>query len=145
MPARLKTAPRNDFCKQDMAKPAEPITFHTVRAIGLELAGAEVGTVYGSPAVMVNGRMFACIAINKSVEPDTLAVRVPIEQRKDLLAEAPNTYYLTDHYVDYPLVLVRLARVRRDALRGLLQMAHRPRAPGKRAGTEKTRRKPRPP
>src|SRR4051812_23929035 len=126
-------------------KPAEPITFQTVRAIGLKLAGAEVGTAYGSPALTVNGRMFACIAINKSVEPDTLAVRVPIEQRKDLLAEGPDTYYLTEHYADYPIVLVRLARVRRDALSDLLQMAYRPRAPGKRAGTEKTRRKPRPP
>jgi hypothetical protein len=108
-----------------MAKSAEPITFQTVRAIGLKLAGAEVGTVYGSPALTVNGRMFVCIAINKSAEPDTLAVRVPLEQRKDLLAEAPDTYYLTDHYADYPIVLVRLARVRRDALSDLLQMAHR--------------------
>jgi len=52
--------------------------------------------------------MFACIAINKSAEPDTLAVRVPLEQRKDLIAEAPDTYYLTDHYADYPIALVRL-------------------------------------
>jgi hypothetical protein len=107
-----------------MAKSTGPITFQTVRAIGLKLLGAEVGTVYGSPALMVNGRMFACIAINKSAEPDTLAVRVPIEQRKDLLAEAPDTYYLTEHYADYPIVLVRLARVRRDALGDLLRTAH---------------------
>jgi len=108
-----------------MAKPAEPITFETVRAIGLKLAGAEAGTTYGSPALIVNGRMFTCMAINKSAEPDTLAVHVPLEQRNELLAEAPDTYYLTDHYADYPIVLVRLARVRRDALADLLKMAHR--------------------
>jgi hypothetical protein len=34
-------------------------------------------------------------------------------------------YYLTDHYVNYPSVLVRLPRVHRDALRGLLVMAQR--------------------
>src|SRR4051812_35508818 len=107
-----------------MAKSAEPITFQTVRAIGLKLAGAEVGTSYGSPALTVNGRMFACIAINKSAEPDTLAVRVPLEQRRDLLADAPDTYYVTEHYADYPMVLVRLARVRRDALADLLRTAH---------------------
>jgi hypothetical protein len=69
--------------------------------------------------------MFACMAVNKSVEPNTLAVWVPFDQRDDLLIEAPDTYYLTDHYADYPIVLVRLARVRRDALGDLLQMAHR--------------------
>ena len=101
------------------------ITFHDVRALGLKLPGAEVGTAYGSPALTVNGRMFACIAINKSAEPDTLAVRVPLEQRTDLLADDPDTYYVTDHYADYPIVLVRLTRVRRDALGDLLQTAHR--------------------
>jgi hypothetical protein len=55
---------------------------------------------------------------------DTLAVRVPLEQRKHLLAEAPDTYYLTEHYADYPIVLVRLSRVRLDALGDLLHMAH---------------------
>ena len=107
-----------------MAKRAEPITFHTVRTIGLKLPGAEDGTTYGSPALKVNGQMFACMAINKSVEPETLAVRVPFDQRNDLLTEAPETYYLTDHYVDYPIVLVRLARVQRDVLADLLRAAH---------------------
>ena len=102
-----------------------PITFHDVRALGLKLPGAEASTAYGSPALTVNGQMFACIPVNKSAEPDTLAVRVPFDQRDDLLTEAPDVYYLTDHYVDYPIVLVRLSRVRRDALGGLLQMAHR--------------------
>jgi hypothetical protein len=39
-----------------MAKPSEPMTFHTVRAMGLKFAGAEAGTAYGSPALTVNGR-----------------------------------------------------------------------------------------
>ena len=107
-----------------MGKHAEPITFHTVRTIGLKLQGAEDGTAYGSPALKVNGHMFACMAINKSAEPETLAVRVPFDQRHDLLTEAPETYYLTDHYVDYPVVLVRLARIQRDALADLLRAAH---------------------
>jgi hypothetical protein len=106
-------------------KSTEPVTFHTVRALGLQLPGTEHGTAYGSPALKVNGQMFACMAVNQSVEPDTLAVWVPFDQRDDLLAEAPDIYYVTDHYVDHPVVLVRLARVRRDSLEGLLRMAHR--------------------
>jgi hypothetical protein len=108
------------------------VTFSDVRALGLKLPGAEASTAYGSPALKVNGQLFACIAVNQSVEPGTLAVRVPFEQRDDLVTEDPDVYYLTDHYVDHPFVLVRLSRIRLDALEGLLQMAHHSAAAEKR-------------
>ena len=57
-----------------------------------------------------------------SAEPNTLAIRIDFDQRDELIAADPNTYYLTDHYVDYPCVLVRLARVPPDALPDLLRM-----------------------
>jgi len=41
------------------------------------------------------------------------------------MAADPGTYYLTDHYVNYPVMLVRLSRVHQDALRDLLLMAWR--------------------
>jgi hypothetical protein len=101
------------------------IDFHTVRELGRALPDVEEGTTYGSPALKVHGKMFACMAIHKSAEPGSLAVRIDFNQRDELIAEDPNTYYLTDHYVSYPCVLVRLKRVHRDALRDLLQMAWR--------------------
>jgi hypothetical protein len=67
----------------------------------------------------------ACPAINKSAEPNSLGVFVGFDQRDELLAADPNVYYLTDHYVDHPVVLVRLSQIRRDSLQGLLQMAWR--------------------
>lgn len=69
--------------------------------------------------------MFACLAINRSAEPNTLAVCIDFDQRDELIAEQPRTYYLTDHYVNYPCVLVRLSRIREDALRDLLLMGWR--------------------
>ncbi|MGE5244067.1 MAG: MmcQ/YjbR family DNA-binding protein [Betaproteobacteria bacterium] len=108
-----------------MPKSAGPVTFETVRTLGLELPGTEEGTAYGSPALKVNGRMFACMAIHRSAEPGTLVLQVPFDQRNELLAEDRDTYYLTDHYAEHPTVLVRLSRVHRDALRDLLRMAHR--------------------
>jgi hypothetical protein len=101
------------------------MTFAAVRAIGLQLPGAEEGTTYGTPALKVGGKMFACIASNKSAEPNTLVVYVDAAQRDALLAEAPDTYYLKDHYVNYPVVLVRLSRVHPDAMRDLLGGAWR--------------------
>jgi hypothetical protein len=45
--------------------------------------------------------------------------------RDALVEEDPGTYYLKEHYLNYPCVLVRLSRVRADALRDLITGAHR--------------------
>ena len=47
------------------------------------------------------------------------------DDRAHLLAEAPDVYYVTDHYVGHPMVLVRLSRASPDVLRDLLGMAHK--------------------
>ena len=44
-------------------------------------------------------------------------------QREELLAAEPDIYYITEHYVNYPSILVRLPRIHADALRDLLGMA----------------------
>jgi hypothetical protein len=117
------------------------MTFDAVRVYGLTLAGTEATTAYGSPALKVNGHMYACMAVNKSAEPDTLVVRVPLGQRDDLLREQPDVYYLTDHYAEHPFVLVRLGRVRRDALEALLYTAHRLSAAEKRRAIRRRSRR----
>jgi len=85
----------------------------------------EVTTTWGAQALKVGGKMFACVAINKSAEPNSMMVRMDTAQRDLLIEEDPATYYLTDHYVAYPCVLVRMSRVSPDALRDLLLSAHR--------------------
>ena len=101
------------------------LTFDTVRRIGLELPDVEVGTAYGSPALKVGGKMFVCIASNKSAEPNTLVVMMDFADRDALIEDDPDTYYLKDHYLNYPCVLVRLSRIHPDALRDLVIGAHR--------------------
>jgi hypothetical protein len=101
------------------------IDFDTVRKIGLSFAGVEESTAYGSPALKVHGKLMACIAINKSAEPGSLGVMVDFDRRAELMEGAPDVYYVTDHYVNYPCVLVRLSRIDVDALRDLLGMAWR--------------------
>jgi hypothetical protein len=99
--------------------------FDTVRKVGLALPGAEEGTTYGTPALKVGGRMFCCLAAHRSAEPGSLVVLIDFDERDELIAADPDTYYLTDHYVNYPSVLVRLRRVHPDALRDLLHGAWR--------------------
>ena len=100
-------------------------SFDVVRKMGLALPEVEEGTAYGSPALNVRGKMFACLAIHRSAEPNTLVVCIDFDQRDELMTEEPETYYLTDHYLNYPCVLVRLSRIRQDALRDLLLMGWR--------------------
>lgn len=97
--------------------------FAVVRRIGRTLAGATESTAYGSPALKINGSLIACLAVNKSAEPDTLVACIDFPDRDELLAADPDIYYLTDHYANYPSILVRLRRIDEDALRGLLVMA----------------------
>ena len=101
------------------------ITFDTVREIGLALPGVEESTAYGSPALRVHGKLLAGIAVNRSAEPGSLGICVDFDDRAELLAADPDVYYVTDHYVPYNFVLVRLARVTPDVLRDLLGMAHK--------------------
>ena len=73
----------------------------------------------------VRGKMFVCIASHKSAEPNTLVVMMDFADRDALIEDDPRTYYLKEHYVNYPCVLVRLSKISADALRDLLAGAYR--------------------
>jgi hypothetical protein len=123
-------------------KHASTINFDSVREIGLALPGVEESTAYGSPALKVRGKLMACVPSHRSAEPGSLVVRVGFDDRAELLAAAPDVYYVTDHYLGYA-VLVRLSRVTPDVLRDLLGMAHKfVTADAARRSPSRNRRKP---
>jgi hypothetical protein len=101
----------------------KPFTFDDVRKLAEGLEGVEVGTTYNTPALRVRGKVFACIANHKSAEPDTLVAVIGFDERDQLLEADPATYYLKDHYRNYPTILARLGQIHRDALSDLLRMA----------------------
>jgi len=105
--------------------PKNTVSFDTVRKIALEFPGVEPSTAYGAPALKLRGQLLACIPAHRSAEPDSLVVRVDFNDRAHLLAEAPDTYYITEHYVGYASVLVRLSRINASVLRDLLAMAYK--------------------
>src|SRR5438876_780857 len=104
----------------DKTPMAGKITFDTVRKIASAFPGVEESTTYGAPSLKIGGTLLTCMAINKSAEPNSLVLRIDTDQRDALIAEAPDTFYVTDHYVNYPCVLVRLSRVKAGVLRDLL-------------------------
>ena len=100
-------------------------SFTTVESIGRTLPDVVVTTTWGQPTLKVRGKMFVCMASHKSAEPNTLVAMMGFADRDALIEDDPGTYYLKEHYLNYPCVLVRLSRVRADALRDLVTGAHR--------------------
>jgi len=102
------------------------MTFEDVKAIALRLPGVEASIRYdGSEVLKAGGSFMAGIATDESAEADTLVVRCEPDDRDLMLEDAPETYYLTDFYAKYPLVLVRLSEVTEDALRDLLSVSRK--------------------
>jgi len=103
--------------------PRKPLEFSAVRDIASKLPGVEQGFIHGAPSLKLGGKLLACPALHKSAEPDSLVVRIGIPERKKLISDEPDIYYVTPHYSKYPMVLVRLSHVDRASLRRLLRSA----------------------
>ncbi|HEY3567194.1 MAG TPA: MmcQ/YjbR family DNA-binding protein [Thermoanaerobaculia bacterium] len=111
--------------KKPSASQAGPVTYDTVREIALALPGVEEGPCYGTPGLRVRGKLFARLW----EDGETLVLKVGFDAREVLMAAQPEVFFLTDHYVGYPYVLVRLPRVERERIEPLIEEAWRLSAP----------------
>ncbi len=111
------------------------MTFDAVRKIALALDNVEEATSYGTPAFKARGNLIARLRDDLGA----LVVRMSREERQELIAADPETYFITDHYLDYPWILVRLARVQPDAMRDLLRGACRAAAASKPRASKRRR------
>ena len=102
-----------------MKKPG--VTYEAVRRLGLALPGAEESTSYGTPALKVKGKLL----VRLHQDLDKIVLPVPFARREEMMAADPETYFITEHYREYPYLLVSLARVHPDALPDLLNLAYR--------------------
>jgi hypothetical protein len=114
------------------------LTFEAVRKMALALDHVEESTSYGTPAFKVGGVLFARLRD----DIDALVVRMSIDDREELITADPETYFVTDHYLKYPWILVRMSRVHPDAMRDLLGAARRSAAASKRPATRRRKSKP---
>jgi hypothetical protein len=96
-----------------------------VGSILMSMSDVQESTIHGYRSFKTRGKLLACLAVHKSVEPNSLVVKLPAEERDRLLAEQPRTYYVTDHYARNAVVLVRLSEIDGNSLRSLLERACR--------------------
>jgi len=54
----------------------------------------------------------------------TLVLRISFDEREILMRAKPQTFFITDHYRDYPAVLVRLAKIRAGEMKDLLARSY---------------------
>jgi hypothetical protein len=94
------------------------MTFDDVRKIVLAWPEVGDGTSYGTPALKVRKKML----VRLKEDGDSLVMPgVPIDERSMLVESQPRVFYFTDHYKDYPMVLIRLSKTKRATVEPLLR------------------------
>ena len=94
------------------------MTFDDIRKLALVWPEVEDGTSYGTLALKVRKKML----VRLREDNDSLVMPgVPPDEREMLIESQPNIFYFTDHYRDYPMVLIRLSRAKRGHVEPLLR------------------------
>jgi hypothetical protein len=94
------------------------MTFDELRKIALTWPEVEDGTSYGTPALKVRKKMLARL----KEDGDSLVMPGVLQDEREMLVESqPKLFYFTDHYRDYPMVLIRLSKASRVNVEPLLR------------------------
>jgi hypothetical protein len=94
------------------------VTFDDIRKLALQWPEVEDGISYGTPALKVRKKLLARL----KEDGDSLVMPgVPPDERDMLVESQPKAFYFTDHYRDYPMVLIRLSKTSRASIEPLLR------------------------
>jgi hypothetical protein len=94
------------------------MTFDDIRKLALAWPAVEDGSSYGTPALKVRKKLL----VRLKEDGDSLVMPgVPQDERDMLVEREPKVFYFTDHYKDYPMVLIRLSKTRRTTVEPLLR------------------------
>jgi len=105
-----------------LTKTTDTAKFKAAFELAKQFPGVELGTSYGTPAIRVKGKFMARL---RSEAEGWLAIRCEFLLRDILLNARPDVFHLTDHYRDYPVILVDLKKIRKRALRDILEQGWR--------------------
>jgi hypothetical protein len=109
-------------------KPAKGLTAAQFKKIALSFPEAHEKPSYGSPAIFIAKKFFTRL---RAQDNSVVFIVADIPTRDMMLELDPKTYFITDHYKDYPSVLVRMERITPDELKLMLERRWRAIAPKK--------------
>jgi hypothetical protein len=95
------------------------LSLTAIRRAVSALPDVNEGTSYGTPAWRWKGKLLARL----HQDGQSIVLKVGNATRDHLLQADPQTFFVTDHYVGYPMVLARLDRLSAADLKKLLQRA----------------------
>ena len=97
------------------------VSLAEARKLVLSFEGVEPGTSYGYPSFLLDGKFFARFRDDDTV----LVIRLDsIDDRDVLMQIDPKTFFFTDHYRNYPAVLIRLAEAQPPMFRDVLERSY---------------------
>ena len=94
-------------------------TPNDVRQIALAMAGVEERPSYGAPAFFTRRKLFARLLD----DGDSVVVKIDYKDRDQRMKAAPDTFFITEHYRNYPMMIVRLSEIDVKELREILEAA----------------------
>ena len=71
----------------------------------MALPDVEESTIHGAPSLKVRGKLLTCPGHSSVGRAEHARSSIGFDQRAELMANEPETYYVTDHCVNYPTVL----------------------------------------
>ncbi|HLM15837.1 MAG TPA: MmcQ/YjbR family DNA-binding protein [Reyranella sp.] len=95
------------------------LSLAVIRRTVSALPGVEEGTSYGTPAWRHKGKLLARL----HQDGRSIVLKVSNETRDHLLQADPKTFFITDHYVGYPIVLAHFDKLSAIDLKKLLLRA----------------------
>ncbi len=93
----------------------------TVRQTALAMPNVQERLCYGTPAFYVKRTLFARFL----EDGDTIVVKIDNDDRERRMKVAPDTFFVTEHYVKYPMMIIRLSTVDTADLHELLTDAYK--------------------
>jgi hypothetical protein len=108
--------------KRKVSKTTDTAKFKAAFELAKRFPGVELSTSYGTPALKVKGKFMARL---RTEAEGWLAIRCEFLLRDILLNAQPDVFHLTDHYRDYPFILVDLKKIKKSALLDILEQGWR--------------------
>ena len=104
------------------------MTYDEVVAFALRLPGVAHGTAYGRPCLKAHGKFLVRLLEDGE---SLVCPAVPFDEREMLMEAEPNVFHFTDHFKNYPYVLVRLSHAHPGTVERLITRQCRATAPKK--------------